>query len=105
MLDLYKGPIDLENEKWTFESISPRFGIYGKDENLQFYEKLGFRVTYDDGGFIIVSRDSINIHMNVNNAPITRHVCWIGVKGIESLYETCLNNEMVRGELETKDYG
>ncbi len=99
----------MTNEKardWTFGTIAPRFGIYDRAKTLSFYEKLGFRVTLDDDRFVIIRRDGVDIHLNVNDRPVTnRSVCWIGVSGIEVLYEQCLSNHMVRFPLETKPYG
>jgi hypothetical protein len=93
-------------ENWTLEKIAPRFLVYDKAETLSFYEKLGFKPSYDDGEFIILSRDNIDLHLNMDDSPVTnRLVFWIGMKGIEALYEVCLANDLVRYQLETKSYG
>lgn len=79
-----------------------------------FYAILGFEPTYEDGGFMIVTREGVSLHFNgaeetwFQRAFRRRHcgVCWIGVKeGIEALYESCRAKGIVVGHLALKDYG
>jgi len=74
---------------------------------LSFYEKLGFQATFKDENFVIINRNGVDIHLNFfDEVPKQkRSVCWIGVSGIDALYQQCLSNDLVSFPLEDKPYG
>jgi len=60
------------------------------DLALEFYGKIGFSTTYNDGTFIILSRDGVDLHMHYSpDDPPSHSVWWIEVKNIEGLYQKC----------------
>ncbi|MDA4129691.1 MAG: glyoxalase superfamily protein [Thaumarchaeota archaeon] len=94
--------------KWTFTKIAPRFVSYDRAETLKFYGDLDFDITMDEEGFLIVSRDGVDIHLNIFEGPADKKkcsVCWIGVNGIEALYEQGKSKNLVSYPLEIKPYG
>ena len=93
----------------TFLSIAPRFRVKDLTQALTFYEQLGFEATYRDENFAMIRRDEVELHLNYHK-DIPRKgnysVCWIGVIGIDALYQEYLsNNNPVRYPLETKPWG
>jgi len=77
-------------ENISFLRIAPRFSVNDLDLALEFYGKIGFSTTYNDGAFIILSRDGVDLHMHYSpDDPPSHSVWWIEVKNIEGLYQKC----------------
>jgi len=90
----------------TLNSVAPRFLVEDMDQALAFYGQLGFQTTYYDGGFAIVSRDNVDIHLNESYGPMTSHgVCWMSVTNIDSLYQEYLPTNAVRSQLTEQPWG
>lgn len=90
----------------TFVSAAPRFLVEDMDHALAFYGQLGFQTTYHDGGFAIVSRDNVDIHLNASDGPMTSHgVCWIAVTNIDALYLEYLPTNAVRSQPRAQPWG
>ena len=68
---------------------------------------MGFQPAYKDEGFLIIERDGIEIHFNLFEPSENpkRSVCYIGMRGIDELYEQCLAKDIVSGHLAQKEYG
>jgi|SRR6185312_7233606 len=80
-------------ENTSFLRIVPRFSVNNLDLALTFYGKLGFKTTYNDGTFIILSRDGVELHMHYSpDDPPSRSVWWIEVTNIEDLHKKCLQH-------------
>ena len=79
-------------ENASFLRLVPRFSVNDLDLALAFYEKLGFSTTYNDGAFIILSRDGVDLHMHYSpDDPPSHSVWWIEVKNIEDLHQKCMD--------------
>jgi uncharacterized glyoxalase superfamily protein PhnB len=91
----------------TFLSIAPRFVVHDLEQALAFYGQLGFRVTYHDEGFAIVTRDEVNVHLNhFPDATMQRcSVCWIAVTNSDALYQQYLPTNAVRSPLKAQPWG
>ena len=90
----------------TLDSIAPRFVVQDLEQALAFYGQLGFQTTYQDEAFAIVTRDRIDLHLNVSSEPLKgRSVCWIGVTNIEALYQQYLPTQAIQSPLEAKPWG
>lgn len=77
-------------ENAFFVKIAPRFSVNDLDLALSFYSKLGFSARYNDGTFVILSRDGVDLHMhNFPDDPPSHSVWWIEVANIENLYQKC----------------
>lgn len=79
-------------ENASFLRLVPRFSVNDLDLALAFYGKLGFSTTYNDGSFVILSRDGVDLHMHYSpDDPPSHSVWWIEVKNIEDLYQKCMD--------------
>jgi len=80
-----------------------------KDETLRFYRSLGFACHGDWEGYIICSRDDIEIHLwRCDDPMIPRNTgCYLRVSGIDLLYAEfqLLNCVHPNGQLEDKPWG
>lgn len=96
-------------ENTSFLKIVPRFSVNDLDLALSFYGKLGFSTTYNDGTFIILSRDSVDLHMHYfPDDPPSHSVWWIEVTNIEDLYQKCMQHVIpkdVCSKVEVKPWG
>jgi Glyoxalase/Bleomycin resistance protein/Dioxygenase superfamily len=96
----------LQNGQPAFVSIAPRFVVQDLEQALAFYGQLGFQPSYQDEDFAIVTRDSIDLHLNASPEPPKSHsVCWIGVTNIEALYQQYLPTHAVQSPLQAKPWG
>lgn len=76
------------------------------EQALAFYGQLGFQTTYHDGGFAVVERDGVDLHLNHPPDPPMHHsVCWIAVSNIEALYQQYVPTPAVQSPLEAKPWG
>lgn len=96
----------------TFLRIVPRFAVNDLELAFSFYGMLGFRIMYNDGGFAIISRDGVDMHINYYPDSNPSHsVLWIEVSNIDELYQQCLKlealqkEEAVCSEVEAKTWG
>jgi catechol 2,3-dioxygenase-like lactoylglutathione lyase family enzyme len=98
-----------KNGQPAFLRIVPRFIVNDLQLALTFYEKLGFRTTYNEGGFAIIGRDGVDLHMNHYPDDQPSHsVWWIEVTNIEGLYQQCLQHLPARdvcSKVEAKPWG
>jgi hypothetical protein len=90
----------------TLVSAAPRFLVEDMEQALAFYGQLGFQTAYSDGGFAIVSRDSVDMHLNASDGPMTSHgVCWMSVTSIDSLYQEYVPTNAVRSQPTEQPWG
>ncbi len=94
-------------DNWKLLSAVPRFVVKDFDVAASYYERLGFRVGYRGEGFMILNRDSVDLHMNLDTemGREGRAVCWIRVSGIDSLYKKVLEGDFAYYPLALKEYG
>lgn len=86
--------------------VVPRFLVGDMKQALAFYGQLGFQTTYHEGGFAIVCRDDVDIHLNESDGPMTSHsVCWISVTNIDSLYQEYSPTNAVQSEPTGQPWG
>jgi hypothetical protein len=97
--------IESAAESWRLAHVAPRFVARDREATLRFYAILGFQPTYDEDGFLILTRDSVSLHVNVYNEGGMRSVCWVGVENIRALYSACAGAGIVRHPIEEKSYG
>ena len=95
----------MTSEAWQLSCVSPRIAARDRDATLRFYAILGFELTFGEGGFLILTRDDVSIHVNVFDEGGTRSVFWIGVRNIRALYAVCERSGIVRYPIEEKPYG
>lgn len=96
----------IENSNWRLISAVPRFVAKDFDVAATFYGKLGFKVDYRDEGFMILSRDSVEMHMNLDTKMERgKTVCYIRLTGIDSLHKNAMANEFACHPLVMKEYG
>ncbi|MBA2678808.1 MAG: hypothetical protein H0U76_10510 [Ktedonobacteraceae bacterium] len=96
----------IQTSQLTLHSIAPRFVVGDMEQALAFYRQLGFTTTYQDGGFAIVERDGISLHLNASEEPPKGHsVCWIGVTNIEALYQQYVPTNAVQSPLKARPWG
>lgn len=76
----------------SFLRLVPRFSVNNLGLALDFYRKLEFSTTYNDGSLVILSRDGVDLHMHYSpDDPPSHSVWWIEVKNIEELYQKCMD--------------
>ena len=95
----------MTSDTWRLARVSPRFAARDREATLRFYAILGFEPAFNEGSFLILTRDEVSIHVNVFEEGGTRSVCWIGVQHIRALYDACLPRGIVRYPIEEKPYG
>lgn len=80
-----------------FISAIPALPVLEIDKAIRFYDsRLGFTLRHHDGGFAILHRDSIELHLWESNNPNVRGAepfiagtasCRVRVQGLRALYE------------------
>jgi hypothetical protein len=79
------------------------------DQTVNFYEAMGFASNARWPGYLIFSRDSIEIHLwQCDDPGIPRNTgCYIRVDRIEELYDECLRLGCIHpaGSMEDKPWG
>ena len=89
---------------------APTLASLNTTETADFYEeKMGFRRTYFDEGYLIVVRDDIQIHFWKCNDKIfpENTGCYVYVSDVDALYEELLPTGIVHpnGKLGDKPWG
>jgi catechol 2,3-dioxygenase-like lactoylglutathione lyase family enzyme len=99
--------MSLANDQSTFLSIAPRFVVTNLEQALAFYRQLGFQTTYQDEDFAIVTRDSVDLHLNHFPDALERKcsVCWIAVTNSEPLYQRYLPTNAIHSPLRAQPWG
>jgi catechol 2,3-dioxygenase-like lactoylglutathione lyase family enzyme len=72
------------------QSAVPILASLNEEESIKFYtEKLGFTFQSSWEGYLILSRDEINLHLwPCGNAEIPKNTgCYINVTAVDKLYE------------------
>lgn len=96
----------MANGNWKLLNAVPRFVVKDFEVAAGFYRKLGFKVDYRDEGFMILSRDSVELHMNLDTEMVRgKSVCYIRLTGIDSLRKEAMVNEIACHPLVMKEYG
>src|SRR5579872_3627717 len=68
--------------------MTPRFVVKDFDRAAKHYSKLGFHVNYRGEGFMILSRDAVEIQMNEDVDLVLGHsICYTTVSGIDTIYK------------------
>lgn len=87
----------------------PILAYLNKEETLQFYQALGFVTHGDWEGYIICTREEVEIHLwKCNDPVIPRNTgCYLRVSGIDLLYAEFKLLDCVHpnGKLEDKAWG
>jgi len=95
--------------KSTLQSITPLIPAGNNlATELDFYtQKMGFTVTWQNGGMAGIERDGIafNLVENDTQAWVENSSFSIGVSGLEALYEEYRNLSAQVGPLEMKFWG
>lgn len=71
------------------KAATPILASLNTEETVKFYtEKLGFTFHADWDGYLIFSRDEINIHLwTTDNPEIPKNTgCYVNVTGVDQLY-------------------
>lgn len=89
---------------------APTLASLNTTETVHFYEeKMGFRRTYFDEGYLIVVRDDIQIHFWKCDDKIhpENTSCYVYVSGVDDLYKELQAAGIVHpnGKLEDKPWG
>jgi len=92
-----------------FNSAVPILASLNEDETVQFYtEKLGFTFHSAWDGYLIFSRDGVNIHLwPCNDAEIAKNTgCYVNVSEVDKLYAEYKQHSIIHpnGDLETKPW-
>lgn len=66
----------------TLLAIAPRFIVRDLEQALAFYGKLGFETTYHDDAFAIVSRDCVDLHLNIMQAILKDSMLSVGLASL-----------------------
>jgi catechol 2,3-dioxygenase-like lactoylglutathione lyase family enzyme len=93
-------------------NINPKLPMRDKSATKEFYlNQLGFKELGDYGNYVLVSKDSIEIHFfefkNLNPKENYGQV-YIRTTDIDSLYQRLLDNNIAihpNGSLQTKPWG
>ncbi len=96
----------IQENSIEFVRAIPRLLTNNADKAVEFYGKLGFRVGYRGGGFMIFDRDSVSLQFNVlDEEKPGKHVCYIEVENIDSFYEQCKQNHVAVSQIGDTSYG
>jgi len=88
-----------------FQSAIPILASLNEDETVKFYtEKLGFTFHSSWDGYLIFSRDGINVHLwPCTDAEIAKNTgCYINVTEVDKLYAEYKQHDIIHpnGELQ-----
>lgn len=82
-------------------SAIPILASLNEDETVKFYtEKLGFTFHSSWDGYLIFSRDGVNIHLwPCDNAEIAKNTgCYVRVTEVDKLYAEYLTHDIIHPE-------
>lgn len=101
----------------TLLSATPALPVLNIDTATSFYrDRLGFDVIHADGGFAVLTRDQVRIHLWAANDPnvpgAEPHLagsasCRVNVSGIDALYQEMQSSGVVHpnGQLASQPWG
>lgn len=79
------------------KSIIPKLPSINLEETKRYYSQLGFTPLYEFKDYLIMRRDSVEIHFflheNINKAS-NYAMCYIRVEAIEELYDEIVKSKM-----------
>ncbi len=92
-----------------FKTAVPILASLNEQETIDFYvEKLGFTFHSSWDGYLIFSRDGLNIHLwPCENSEIPRNTgCYVNVSEVDALYAEYQAHNIIHpaGQLETKPW-
>ena len=90
------------------ESAVPILAYLDKEETVDFYQKMGFQCNANWDGYIMCSRDNIEIHLwKCDDPEIPKNTgCYIRVTEVDTIYEELKKLEVIHpnGALENKPW-
>ena len=92
----------------SLESAIPILAFLDRDQTVAFYEKIGFKCNASWDGYIMCSRDKIEIHLwKTDDAEIPKNTgCYVRVSEVDSLHNELQKHNIIHpnGQLENKPW-